>query len=383
MSLNLHIYPSTILYESRMLKVTKSLADSGAFTEIHLVGIHEAGLNEHEEIDSIRSIWRVPLSRPLPIPKMRSFLKFSQWASKILRRYRKADISVVHCHSLNDLPIGVLLKLAKRGVKLVYDAHELETERNGLAGIDKTLAKIKERLLMRFVDHTLVVSESIAAWYREKYEGRPVTLVRNMPCNDRSSVPVQIPSVFRDRFNIDNGIVFLYQGALIRGRGIELLLKAFSKVEGNKHIVFMGYGSYEEEIKSFAARYKNIHFHEAVRPDEVMRYTVGADVGVCLIENTCLSYYYSLPNKLYEYTLAGVPVIVSQFPEMSKLIGEFENGWGTLVREENLLSLIDRIDSLGIEVKRQNSIRARDKIGWDLEEKKLLAAYDGLFLPTP
>jgi glycosyltransferase involved in cell wall biosynthesis len=379
MSVNLHIYPSPIVYESRMLKVTKSLADSGAFTEIHLVGIHESGLAEHEEIDSVRSIWRVPLSEPLPIPKMRGILKFSQWASKIIWRYRKADISVVHCHSLNDLPIGVLLKLSKRGVKLVYDAHELETEKNGLAGLNKTLAKIKERILIRFVDHTLVVSESIAAWYREKYEGRPVTLVRNMPCNDRSILPEQVPSVFRNRFNIDNGIVFLYQGALIRGRGIELLLNAFSKVEGSKHIVFMGYGSYEEEIKSFAARYKNIHFHEAVRPDQVMQYTVGADVGVCLIENTCLSYYYSLPNKLYEYTLAGMPVIVSEFPEMSKLIAEFENGWGTIVREDSLISLIDRIDLLGIEAKRLNAIKAREWIGWDLEEPKLLTAYAGLF----
>lgn len=361
-----------------MLKVTKTLADSGAFTEIHLVGIHESGLAEHEEIDSIRSIWRVPLSPPPPIPKMRGLLKFSQWALKIIRRYRKADISVVHCHSLSDLPIGVFFKLAKRGVKLVYDAHELETERNGLSGIDKRLAKIKERILIRFVDHTLVVSESIAAWYREKYQGQPVTLVRNMPCNDRSSLPQQVPSVFRDRFNINQGIVFLYQGALIRGRGIKLLLNAFSRVEGHKHIVFMGYGTYEEEIKDFAARYANIHFHEAVHPDEVMQYTAGADVGVCLIENTCLSYYFSLPNKLYEYTLAGVPVIVSQFPEMSKLVSEFDNGWGTLVREESLLSLVEKIDSLGIEAKRQNSIKARGKIGWDLEEKKLLAAYHAL-----
>lgn len=358
--------------------MTRSLADSGMFGEVHLVGIHERALAEHERIDSARAIWRVRLRKPLPIPKMRGVLKFAEWAVKVLRSYRRTEISVVHCHSLSDLPIGVLLKIGKPGVKLIYDAHELETERNGLAGLNKSLDKIKERLLIRFVDHTLVVSDSIAAWYREKYKGRPVTVVKNMPRNELASLPDPGPSRFRDRFNIGSGIVFLYQGALIRGRGIELLLSAFSKIDGGKHIVFMGYGSYEQEIKDFAATHKNIHFHEAVRPDEVMRYTAAADVGICLIENTCLSYYYSLPNKLYEYTLAGVPVIVSQFPEMSKLVDEFENGWGTPVREDSLMSLIERIDSAGIEIKRRNSIKARKRIGWDLEEKKLLAVYQGL-----
>lgn len=362
-----------------MLKVTKSLADSGAFTEIHLVGIHEAGVAEREEIDSIRSIWRVPLSASLPIPRMRGILKFSQWAAKIIGCYRNRDISVVHCNSLGDLPIGVLLKMGRRGVKLVYDANELETERNGLTGINKKLDKIKERVLIRYVDHTLVVCDSIATWYRENYKVRPVTVVRNMPFNDRSNPPEAVPSVFRDRFNIENGIVFLYQGALMRGRGIELLLNTFSKLNGNKHIVFMGYGSYEQQIKEFAAKHENIHFHEAVTPDEVMRYTVGADVGISLFENTCLSYYYSLPNKLYEYMVAGLPVIVSQFPEMSRLIGEFENGWATLVREDSLMSLIEKIDSVSVEAKKRNAIKAREMIGWDLEEKKLLGAYEGLF----
>lgn len=362
-----------------MLKITKSLSEAGLFREIHIIGIHEKGLSEHDELDGNRHVWRVPLSKPLPIPKMKGSLKFLQWCFKIVRRYYREDISVIHCHSLDDLPIGVLLKIGKRGVKLVYDAHELETEKNGLTGVNKKFAKIKERVLIRFVDHTLVVSDSIADWYRHNYQGGPVTVVRNMPCRNGSTLPDQVRSVFRDKFGINGGIVFLYQGALMRGRGIQLLLNAFSRVNDNKHIVFMGYGSYEQQIKDFAAKYKNIHFHEAVKPDEVMRYTVGADVGICLIENTCLSYYYSLPNKLYEYTLAGMPVVVSQFPEMSKLIGEFENGWGTPVLEESLRSLVEKIDSPSIEAKRRNSIKARERIGWDLEEKKLLAVYQGLF----
>lgn len=375
MNLNLHIYPSPILYESRMLKITRSLAAAGLFEEIHLVGICEEGLSEHEQLDGKRFIWRVPLNKPLPIPKMRGFLKFMQWCVKILGRYYGKDISVIHCHSLTDLPIGVLLKIGKKKARLVYDAHELETERNGLTGINKRLAKLKERALIRFVDQVLVVSDSIAEWYRQMYRNSSVTVVKNIPYNDGPSLDGPDGSAFKNRFSIEGGIVFLYQGALMRGRGIDLLLKTFSRVRGDKHIVFMGYGSYEQKIKEFAASHANIHFHEAVSPDEVLRYTAGADVGICLIENTCLSYYYSLPNKLYEYTLAGMPVIVSQFPEMARLVRQFGNGWDTVVQEEHILSLVDQIDPPSIEAKKRNAIKARESIGWHLEEKKLLGAY--------
>jgi glycosyltransferase involved in cell wall biosynthesis len=203
--------------------------------------------------------------------------------------------------------------------------------------------------------------------------------LKNVPYNNEAKFPAPDGSAFKSRFEIEDGIVFLYQGALMRGRGIDLLLKAFSRVDANKHIVFMGYGSYEQKIKDFAASHGNIHFHEAVSPGEVMRYTAGADVGVCLIENTCLSYYYSLPNKLYEYTLAGMPVIVSQFPEMEKLVNEFDNGWETAVQEDRIISLVEKINLSSIEAKKRNSIKARSSIGWHLEERKLLAAYQGLF----
>jgi glycosyltransferase involved in cell wall biosynthesis len=376
--LNLHLYPSTIVYESRMLKVTKSLRDAGIFNEIHLVGMHATGLREHEQLDAGRHVWRVPLRKPPPIPKMRGALKSLQWASKIIRRYYKKDVSVVHCHSLWDLPIGVFMKLTRRNVKLVYDAHELETERNGLAGLKKRLAKVRERALIRFVDQVLVVSESIAEWYRQRYKNVSVTVVKNIPYNNQPSACLDRRSVFRDKFDIKDGIIFLYQGALMKGRGIDLLLSAFSKAGGGKHIVFMGYGSYEQKIKEFAALHKNIHFHEAVSPDEVLAHTAGADVGVCLIENVCLSYYYCLPNKLYEYMLSGMPVIVSGFPEMTRLVEELGNGWQTPLEEDRLVALIEQIDKRAIEAKRLNSIKARAKIGWHLEEKKLMGVYQAL-----
>ena len=384
MSLNLHLYPSAITHESRIFRVTKTLADAGFFSEIHIVGLGREGLAENEKLDGTRSIWRVASPRPWPIPKLKSLSFFLQWAGRIVRRYRGEDIRVVHCHSLNDLPIGVLLKKVLKTPRLVYDAHELETERNGLEGLPKRWAKLMERSLIRHVDDVLVVSEAIAEWYRAAYPGCRVTLVRNIPRNEHvesagPSRPAEAQApLLRERLGIRSGIVFLYQGALMRGRGIDLLLSTFAKADPDRHLVFMGYGVYEEKIREYAARHENIHFHPAVKPDELMKYTVGADVGVSIIENICLSYYYCLPNKLYEYIIAGLPVLVSDFPEMGRVVREFDNGWATPVREEGLLSVIQEITPESIAEKRRGSLAARVNLGWNGEAERLLDVYRGL-----
>jgi glycosyltransferase involved in cell wall biosynthesis len=67
-------------------------------------------------------------------------------------------------------------------------------------------------------------------------------------------------------------------------------------------------------------------FLPPVPSEELPGVTVDADMGFILFRNTCLNHYYSLPNKLYEYMMAGVPIISSNFPELSRVLGEAENG---------------------------------------------------------
>jgi len=387
MGLNLHLYPSALTHDSRIMKATKSLLSLGIFSEIHVVGIHDGNLVEHEDWDDKRKVWRVRIGRPLPIPKLRSISLHLNWAIKIIRRYNGEDVMVVQCHNLDVLPLGVLMRIGKRNCRLVYDAHELETERNGLRGINKKVAKLKERFFIRFADEVVAVSESIVSWYKEHYKIENVSLVRNVPHNDsrRPSGGVRLDrSIFRRKFGIgDDSLIFLYQGALMRGRGIELLLEVFSRLGKGRHIIFMGYGSYYEHmIQEYAVKYPNIHYHQAVSPQEVHQHTVGADIGLCIIEDACLSYYFCLPNKLYEYTLAGIPVIASDFPEMARAVKELGNGWTVAVDEESIFKLIRQLTPESIEEKRRNSVKAQNRIGWHNEEATLLEVYRRLILES-
>ena len=234
-----------------------------------------------------------------------------------------------------------------------------------------------ERLLVHKADAVVVVSNSIAEWYRKEYGLKDVKVIRNVP--ERKSVKSSKSIGLRKKFNIHNDeILYICQGALDEDRGIEILLHVFSGLNGGKHIVFMGYGSLDDKIREYGMRFPNIHFQPAVRPDEVLAYDSSADVGISLIENTCLSYLYSLPNKIFEYIHSGLPLIVSNFPEMGKIVDENECGWKIPVDEDSVKELIANISKEEVKLKKENVLRCKDDFQWEKEEEKLVRLYENL-----
>ena len=377
--LNIHIYPSNLENESRIMRITGSLIEAGIVKEIVIVGKKEGNLKEYDRLDETRQIWRVPLNRyPKLHWKVRKVLRYMQWLWKIYIRYRREKIGIINCHSVFDLPVGAWLKRAA-GCRLIYDTHELETERNGLKGPLKQILKRIEKRYIKHVDHVFVVSDSIARWYQETYGLTGVTVIKNMPTHEKKPAP-KGSNHLRDLFKVPaERILYIYQGAFFKGRGIPILLAVFSRSDIHDHIVFMGYGELAEEIEEKASRHQNIHFHEAVPPGQVVEYTSGADVGFSLIENTCLSYYYSLPNKVFEYVVSGIPCIVSDFPEMKAFVHRYGTGWTSPVDEESVYTLVTEIsrDRHMIPGKKQNITTAlqRNDFGWEHESKKLIQVY--------
>jgi glycosyltransferase involved in cell wall biosynthesis len=184
----------------------------------------------------------------------------------------------------------------------------------------------------------------------------------------------------RQKFGIEEGaIVFIYLGILATGRGVDILLDSFSQTKKQNHIIFMGFGVLADKVRDYEKIFSNIHLHSAVPPEDMGRYLSGADVGVSLIENICLSYYYCLPNKLFEYLLNGLPVLVSNFPEMEKIIVGNDCGWSIVVDVEAMKMYLDALTREDIEQKRSNAIKCRFMHDWSIEEKKLLGIYANLF----
>jgi glycosyltransferase involved in cell wall biosynthesis len=377
-NIGLHIYLSNFQHESRIQKETKSLVESGLFDKIFIGALWEEGLKEHEQLDAQREVWRVRLkTATFPENTFCKIIKYIEWMFKLFFRFKKGKVNYVNCHNLAALPIGMLFKLFS-GSKVVYDTHELETERCGWGKGRKICAKILERFLIYKTDLVVVVSESICQWYKEKYKLNNICTVLNIP-RSIGIEPTEPRNILKEKFNLkDDDILFIYQGALGESRGIEILLKAFSKADRKKHIVFMGYGELEDTIKKHESLFSNIHFQSAVKPEEINTYARSADIGISLIENTCLSYFYSMPNKLFEYILSGLPVVVSNFPDMGRFVDENKCGWKVLPVEKSVTECIERITKDDIKEKRNNILKCKNNFGWQREEQKLLNAYRDL-----
>lgn len=145
--------------------------------------------------------------------------------------------------------------------------------------------------------------------------------------------------------------------------------------DNSRVVVFMGYGPLATMIQDAAATHGNIYYHPAVSPDVLPAYTASADVGLCLIENLCLSYNYCLPNKLFEYLMAGLPVLVSDLQELRRFVRQHPVGPIVATDAQAIRNTATGIDRIQISAYRQAVHTARTIFHWQAQERELLRVY--------
>ena len=374
------VYQASYTHDGRILRETEAMLRAGWVDTVHLVGLETDRLPEHEALDDRRRIWRVPVRwhRYVRLPKLRGLAFYADWWSRIVRRFRREDVRIVHCYSMEALPAGALLKWLHRGARLVYEPLELETEREWLGGFQKKMWRAIEKRLVTHADAVAVVSPSIAEWYEREYPSvRGVRVIRNVPAR-RDAAP-RAASPLRAELGLTNDdMVFIYQGGLSPARGIDVLLDAFRRLP-TKQLVVMGWGPLAPLVREHAALHPNIHFRPPVPPEELLRYTGGADVGVHMLPNSCLNAYYCLPNKVFEYLHAGLPIIVPDYPELARLVKEFDCGWTLSGQADDLAAFVAHLTPLDVRAKADGVLRARERCAWEEEEAVLRAIHDDLF----
>ena len=368
--INIHLYPSPFLNESRILREACSLSRLALFDRIDLVGVGQEGLPAMEDLHG--NIRIVRIGRRSGGGLLGKLRRTINWSRAVCRRYRNDNLECINCHSIATLPLGVLLKRAT-GARLVYDAHELETETNGLGGVRKFLTRLAERALIRHADHCIVVGQAIEQWYVRKYALRNVTVLYNCPPRRH----VHPADYFRKAYSIDAGTpIFLYQGFIGEGRGIRNLVAAFAGLAGRAALVVMGYGPLADWLAGEAAHRPGIHYHPAVAPERLLDYTAAADFGLSVIEATSLSYEYCMPNKLFEYVMARKPVLVSPTREQSEFvrrhaIGEVTRDASAAAIRDGVLRLLAR-DQRALQ---DALVRTADEYCWEGQEAKLEIVY--------
>jgi|TARA_B100000123_G_scaffold74974_1_gene53870 glycosyltransferase involved in cell wall biosynthesis len=372
----LHLTHTDINKDPRIIKSIKAI-DKLSWIEVYGIGIqdssHYSRRFETKDSIDINSITLKLFSKKLTflpniLRHLFTLLEFLLRSFFIINKFKP---SVIHCHDTLALPIAILFKVFHSKLKLIYDAHELGSNRNGIDNFFSKIVYFFEKITWRFIDHFISVSPSIIKWYEEEYGRKKNTLILNSP--EIETKKTKNSNGFRKKFLInDDEKLFIYVGEINKGRGITNLLEIFKDLKSR--ILFLGYGPLVNKVKDFEKNYSNIHYHEAVEPDSLISLIQEADVGLCLVERVSLSDYFCLPNKLFEYAFAGLPVIASDFPDIKFLVEKYDLGFccdsGSI---KDVKKNIERYESI-IKISKNDVSKLHD-LSWQKQELNLINVY--------
>jgi glycosyltransferase involved in cell wall biosynthesis len=365
-------------HDSRVEKEARTLVAAGHVVTVVADG--RPGLPDSEERDGYRVI-RVNRSMS-GIPVARYFVH----QRRLRRVLLDTSPEILHAHDSDTLP-PVATAAAKRRIPFVYDAHELWL---GLARRERSLAYwwafrawywIVERRYVRRAAAVIAVSPPIARHLERVYRLAQVELVPNYPPAGPDVEPRDLRSLpAGDKISINAPIV-LYLGALMADRGIEQLVRAMPDVP-SAHLVLLGNGSLEPALRTLAAELgisHRVHLLAPVPSGDVVAYAASATLGVSPIIASSLSYRYSLPNKLFQYMAAALPVIASDFEQVREVVAG--SGAGLVVDATDpsaiagairyLVDHPDEAQAMGARGRRA----IRERYNWGVSAAVLVAVY--------
>lgn len=377
-------------YDQRMQRICSSLVKAGY--EVELIGWERAN--------------SVPLSwQPYAQHRLRGWFQHGKlfYIEYTIRLFcyllrRRADLW--GCADLDAaLPTWARARLG--GQPFAYDAHELFTEvpevvgrpwvQRGWQGVENFIVP---RAQLRYT-----VGPALARLFEQRHPGQAFAVVRNVPvgggvgpekqpaksAKEATSKPEA--SAKNQALHSAYPATLLYQGALNVGRGLAQLLDALALVPAR--LVICGEGDCSAELRAQAQRLGllasgQVEFRGYVLPAELRQLTAQATVGIMLLENTGLSYYYSLANKFFDYVQAGIPQLCIDFPEYRALNAQHEVA--ELVPDlapATLAAGLHRLLPAGwpgahYQQLAANCRRARTEWNWQHEEKILVDLYKNL-----
>jgi len=302
-------------------------------------------------------------------------LFYMEYNLRLFLHLLRSDYSVMAANDLDTLPANYLASRI-RHKPLIYDSHEYFTEVPELIGrpIVRAIWKSLEKLLVPKVNAAYTVCDSIAGVYRDLY-GVDFKVIRNLPVYSKEEITPAEQQPETDRPKI-----ILYQGALNLGRGVESAIRAMQYLEGAE-LWLAGDGDLTVQLKELVTELKlepKVKFLGRLPLDELSKVTRQTSLGISLEEDLGLNYRFALPNKLFDYIQAGVPVLVSNLPEMKRIVDQYQIGMIADTHQRKDLAEIMKMalfDEEKISIWKQNLPKAARELCWENEEIILRRIY--------
>lgn len=285
--------------------------------------------------------------------------------------FKKADL--LYANDLDTLLPNYLVSKLKR-IPLIYDSHELFCEVPELIHhpLKRKIWLKLEGWIVPKLQHCVTVNGSIAAIFEANYQVK-FTVVRNIPETAKEVIPKT-----RGQLNLPaNKKIILLQGAGINvDRGAEELVVAMKYVD-KALLLIIGSGDCWHILKELIIEKglnEKVRMIEKIPKQELIHYTLNADLGISIDKNTNPNYFNSLPNKIFDYLHAGLPVLASHLPEIEKIISTYEVG--DFIENHEPITIGNKINELltspKLDFYKSNTARVERELNWNLEKQNLL-----------
>lgn len=281
--------------------------------------------------------------------------------------FRKYDY--ILANDLDTLPACYTVSRMKR-TPLIYDSHEYFVETPELQGrtFVQSFWRAIEKFILPSLKNAITVSNPIAEAYKINY-GISMQVMRNLPSLYREFIEEKVS------FPTENKVI-LYQGVLNPGRGIKPMIEALKFLD-KVDLVIIGFGKVEQELKDFTVEKgmkDRVHFLGRLAYEKLPNYAKIADIGMVLEQPIGKSFEFSLPNKLFDFIHAGLPIIASPLVEVKNIIEEYKVG--VLIENHNPRHIAEKVSKLiRDEVLRKEIIEsqkvAKQKLNWENDVKVL------------
>ena len=286
--------------------------------------------------------------------------------------FHKADVLLAN--DLDTLLPNYLVSKLK-GIPLIYDSHELFCEVPELQAnpAKKRIWEGLEKQIVPHLKYCLTVNQSIADCFTIKYQV-PFSVVRNIPNypnieNLKTRTELQLP--------LDKKIVILQGAGINVDRGSEELVEAFQYMDDSYLLLIIGSGDVihllKEKVIALQLQTK-VRFIDKMPASELRHYTANSNIGVTIDKDTNLNYHFSLPNKVFDYMHAGIPILASKLPEIVHLINTYHIGTFIESHQPQHIAkqLSDFLTSADYEICKRNTQLATKENNWETEKQQLI-----------
>lgn len=286
-------------------------------------------------------------------------------------------------NDLDTLPANFFVSKVKK-IPLVYDSHEYFTGVPELANRPriKAIWKFIESRILPKIKHAYTVNDSIAKLYKEEYN-ISFKVIRNMP-ETKIGIQKDISILKRELRLPKNKSIIILQGAGINiQRGAEEAVLAMNYVE-NALLLIIGSGDVIPILKKMVVEMQlseKVQFVPKKSPAELMQYTSCADLGLSLDKDTNLNYRFSLPNKLFDYIQAGIPVLASDLPEIKSIIEKYNIGRISPNHDVEQIAALMNEMLHNTELRKEWGINlkvAARELNWNTERNKFLEIFQSI-----